>query len=133
MPVYDYRFLLNEATDMMAAASTYTAGEINFGVTNPNCARSIEFGAHLVVTEAYTDVNSGCDVTICHGAATTPTTKLSTRRITKTELQTAGKHYFIPMPPSNLQYVRVKFVPVSETSSNGTCTMWLGPREGGEE
>ena len=131
MPMYDYKFLLDEATDQCAAASTYTTAEINFGVANPNCAAQQEFGAHVVITTTYTDLTEGVNVWVMHGAATTPTTKLIARTLAVADM-VAGAHFFIPMPPTNLQYVRLKFVPVSTTSTNGACTTWLGPRTGGE-
>ena len=131
MPMYDYKLLIHEATDMCNAASTYSSGEINFGVTNPNVGANQNFGAHIVVTTAYTNLESGVDVWVVHGAATTPTTKLCNRRLPVASM-TAGAHFYIPIPPTNLQYMRLEFIPVSETSSNGACTAWLGPPTGDE-
>ncbi len=131
MPMYDYKFLLDEAVDQCAAASTYTTAEINFGVANPNVAAHQEFGAHVVITTTYTNLESGVNVWVAHGAATAPTTKLCARTLPVADM-VAGAHFFIPIPPTNLQYMRLKFVPVSETSTNGACTTWLGPRNGGE-
>ena len=131
MPMYDYKFLLDEAVDQCAAASTYTTAEINFGVANPNVGANQNFGAHVVITTAYTNLESGVDAWVVHGAATTPTTKLCCRRLPVASM-TAGAHFYIPIPPTNLQYMRMQFVPVSETSSNGACTTWLGPPTGDE-
>jgi len=130
--MYDYKFELASDLDGMAAASTNSTNEVNFGVANPNCAASQEFGAHIVITQAYTAVNSGCEIKIKHGAATAPTTTLIQRWLSQTQLGVAGAHYFIPMPPANLQYVRLQYYPTSETSTNGYHVAWLGPRTGGE-
>ena len=132
MPMYDNKFLLDEALDGMAAASTNSSLDINFGVTNPNCAVKGEFGAHIVITQAYTAVNSGCNIIVKHGAATAPTTTLIARLLTQTQLKVLGAHYFIPFPPANLQFVRLQYYPVSETSTLGYHTAWLGPRVGKE-
>jgi len=131
MPVYDYKFLLDTDVDECAAASTYSGGEINFGITNPDVGQSNMYGVHIVITTTYTNLESGVQVWYCHGAATTPTTKLAARLLPVADM-VAGAHFFFPLPPKCLQYSRLKFVPVSETSSNGALTAWLGPKEGGE-
>jgi len=131
MPINDYAMRLATDLDGMAAASTNSTWEIKFATANPNCAKNGKFGAHIVITQAYTDVNSGCNIIVKHGAASGPTTSLIQRFLSKTQLGVAGAHYFIPFPPTNLQYVRLQYYPVSETSTNGTHTAWLGPDEDG--
>ncbi len=130
MPIYDYKFLLVDNVDCLAA-NTNSTNEVDFGVANPNVAAGQEFGAHIVIKTTYTNLESGADIHVHHGAATAPTTRLISRRLTVAQM-VADKHYFIPFPPTNLQFARLKFVPVSETSTNGALTAWFGPRSGGE-
>ncbi len=125
MGMYDYKFLLVDGVDMHAAASTNSTNEVNFGVTTPGFKN---IGAHIVITQAYTDLNSGTDIHVKHGAATAPTTRLVSRRLTQTQMKVLAAHYFIPIPPNSLlQYARLQFYPVSETSTLGKLVAWLGP------
>lgn len=129
MPIRDSKMLLTSAVDGFAA-NTNSTNEIDFGVTNPNCGKNGNFGCHIIVNETYTNLESGGDFVVMHGAASAPAVRLITRRILVADL-VAGAHFFIPFPPTNLRYVRLKTIPVSETSSNGTHTAYLGPDEDG--
>jgi hypothetical protein len=123
--------LLNDAQDGFAA-NTNSTYEIDFGVANPNCAKNGAFGCHVVITTTYTDLNSGGDFVVMHSAAAAPATRLITRRLAVADM-VAGRHFFIPFPPTNLRYVRLKTIAVSETSTNGAHTAWLGPDQDGTE
>jgi len=131
MPIQDFKMRLVTAVDSMAA-NTNSTNEIDFGVADPNNGKNGNFGAHILINTTYTCVNSGCDIVVMHSAAAAPAVRLITRRLLQAQL-VAGKHYFIPFPPTNRRYVRLKFIPVSETSGDGTLTAWLGPDEDGTE
>jgi len=131
MPIRDSKMLLNDAVDGFGA-NTNSTYEIDFGVANPNCAKNGKFGCHIIVTTTYTDLDSGGYFWIMHSAAAAPATKLVCRMIPVASL-VAGRHFFIPFPPTNLRYVRLKTFAVSETSTNGAHTAYLGPDEDGTE
>ncbi len=131
MPMLDSKMVLNTALDGFSA-NTNSTNEIDFGVTNPNCGKSGKFGCHVLITTTYSDLTQGGDFIIKHGAASAPATELIRRRIAVADM-VAGRHFFIPFPPTNLRYVRLKTVPVSVTSTNGAHTAWLGPDEDGTE
>ena len=130
MPMYDYKYLLDTAT--VAADGTYTANEINFGVTNPNIGGTGKFGLHIIVTTAFANATEGMYCWVFHGAATTPTTRLVGRFFSLASL-TAGKHYFIPMPKTLLQYARAGWVKHTTDEATGVCTIYFGPDEDGAE
>ena len=69
MPIYDYKFLLEEGVDGHAAASTNSTNEVNFGITVPKFK---DMGVHIVINQAYTALNSGTDIKVktgaCHGS-----------------------------------------------------------------
>jgi hypothetical protein len=127
MPMYDYLYVTD--TDHAAAANgnTYST-EINFGYAVPGVAAANRFGAHVVITQAYTAINSGMNLRVVTGSATTPTTKVVERFLSQTQLGVLGAHYFVPIPPNSLlQYTRLKHVCVSENATLGKMTTWLGP------
>ncbi len=132
MPMYDYKLLLDDNFKAMAAGNTNSQSEINFGVTSPDVGKGDKFGVNIVVTQAYTALNSGAIIWVLHGAATSPDTKLVGRFLSKTQLGTLRAHYFIPCPPGTLlQYARLKHVCVSENATLGKITSWFGPDAGG--
>jgi hypothetical protein len=131
MPIRDSKMLLSSALDGFAA-NTNSTYEVNFGIAHPNCAKNGKFGCHIVIHCSYTDLDEGGEFIVMHGAAVAPATPLISRIIPVADM-TINKHFFIPFPPTNLQYVRLKTVPVSTTSTNGTHTAWLGPDEDGTE
>jgi hypothetical protein len=130
--MYDYKYLLTEDVDGMASATgVYSTNEIDFGRATPNVSADGNFGAHIVITQAYTAVNSGCDIHVMHSSAVNANTRLITRRLSQTQLKVLGAHYFIPIPPAHLRYVRLMYIPVSETSTLGYHVAWLGPNTDG--
>lgn len=109
------------------AADEYTDDEVNFGVTTPAVNKSGNFGLHMVVTTAYTGLDSGANLWIVHGAATAPTTKHSAMFIPVASL-TKGAHFFVPCGSTPLlQYARGLFDIVSEVATAGASTCWFGP------
>jgi hypothetical protein len=130
MPIYDYKYLLDE--DHAVTTADYSTNEVNFGVTNPNVGKSGMFGLHIVVTTTFTTLTEGMNITICNGAATTPTTVCASRFFAVGDL-VKGKHYFIPAPPSLLQYARANFAVVSTAAGAGKLTAYFGePGQGAE-
>lgn len=128
MPVYDYEFLLNEDHKAMVNGNCNSQNEVNFGIATPGVADAGNFGAHIVITQAYTAINSGAVMWVCTGASTAPTTKVVGRSLTKTQLGVLNAHYFLPIPPGSLlQYARLKGAIVSENSTLGKMTCWFGP------
>jgi len=130
--MYDYKYLLADAQVFGNAADENADNEINFGVTNPNVGRSNMFGLHIIVTTTFTGLDSGVNIEIVHGAATAPTTVCASRFFAASALA-AGKHYFIPAPPSLLQYASMNFNIVSEVATAGAITAYFGePGQGAE-
>jgi hypothetical protein len=128
----DYLYYLADAQVLGNAADENATNEINFGVTNPNVGRSGMFGAHIIVTTTFTGLDSGVNIEIVHGASTSPSTVCASRFFAASAL-TAGKHYFIPAPPSLLQYASVNFNIVSEVATAGACDIYFGePGQGAE-
>lgn len=125
MPMYDYLYLLCSEQALGNAADENADNEVNFGVTNPNVGRSGMFGLHIVVTTTFTGLDSGVNIEIVHGASTGPTTVCASRFFAVGDL-VAGKHYFIPAPPSLLQYASMNFNIVSEVATAGKITAYFG-------
>lgn len=130
MPLYDYKFLLSDAQAVMTAADEYSTNYVDFGYADPNVGRGGKFGLHLVVTTAFTGLDSGCNVWIVDGTTTSPTTKTVARFLAVASL-TAGAHFYIPGPHSLQRYVRCYYDLVSEVATAGAFTAWLGPDEDG--
>lgn len=127
MPLRDYKFLLDSDHAAGVNGNTNSTNEINFGYTAPNVGAGNKFGAHIVITQAYTAMNSGMSIRIVHGAATAPTTKLAERWLSQTQLKVLGAHYFIPCPPGSLlQFARLQHIPTSENGTLGYITAWFG-------
>ena len=132
MPMYEYKYLLADAQVFGNAADEASDNEVNSVVTNPNVGRSAMFGLHCIVTTTFTGLDSGANIQIQHGASTGPTTVCASRFFAASSL-TAGKHYFIPAPPSLLQYARMNFDIVSEVATAGAITAYFGePGQGAE-
>ena len=112
--------------------SAYTATEVYFGYASPQSnigAGGAHMGLHVYVGTAFDSLTSA-QISIVHGASTAPTTVLSSRTLTLAQLS-AGSHYFIPMAPQNLAYVRGYFAVTSSSPTAGTVFMSLGPGEDG--
>ena len=132
MPMYDYDYLLADAQVLGNAADENATNEVNFGVTNPNVGRNSMFGLHVIVTTTFTGLDSGVNIEIVHGASTGPTEVCASRFFAVASL-TKGKHYFIPGPPSLLQFASANFNIVSEVATAGAATMYFGePGQGAE-
>jgi len=132
MPMYDYKYLLCTEQVLGNAADENAENEVNFGVTNPNVGRSGMFGLHVIVTTTFTGLDSGVNLEIVHGASTGPTEVCASRFVAVANL-TKGKHYFIPAPPSLLQYASFNFNIVSEVATAGKITAYFGePGQGAE-
>jgi hypothetical protein len=135
MGMSDYKLWLHgKATptvgvDIGHAADEYSEDEVDFGVTNPNVGAGGKCGLHFVINESFNANLTSAQVWIVHGAATAPTTLLIGRYFLLAEL-VKGKHYFIPMPPTNLQFVRAYFDLTGVPTAGQVC-MWLGPDEDG--
>lgn len=132
MPINDYKLRLD--TDHKAAANgnTNSQAEVNFGLTTPGAEKGHKLAAHVMITQAYTAINSGMNLWVVTGAATAPTGKLVGRFLSKTQLGVLGAHYVIPIPPGSLlQYARLNHRCVSENATLGKMTTWFGPDDGG--
>ena len=126
MPMYDYLHLLHSDAVIGQAADEYSASEINFGVTTPAPNKSGLFGLHIIVTTTFAGCASGVTFWICHGSATTPTTKHTGMFIPVASL-VAGAHFYVPCGNiALLQYARALF-DESEVSTAGKVTMFFGP------
>lgn len=129
MPMYDYHMLLCSEQVLGNAADEYTDDEVYFGMTTPDLTGSGNFGIHMVVTTTFTGLDSGVNLWIVHGAATTPTTKHTAMFIPVSEL-VAGAHFFVAAGNRQLlAYARGLFDIVSEVATAGAATIWFGPRD----
>lgn len=129
MGLADYKYLLETANAMTTAE--YTTDEVYMAETTPGWNRGGNFGLNIVVTTAFTGLDSGIYFWLIHGAATSPTTKHSGIFVSVTAL-TAGAYFFVPAGRGVdlLQYVRGYKEPVSEAATAGATTSWLGPPTG---
>ena len=129
MPLYDYIFLLHSDTEIGQAADEYSTDEVDFEITTPAVNRKQDFGLHMIVTTDFTGLDSGVNLWITHGAATSPTTKHSCMFIPVASL-VAGAHFYIAAGEGVdiLRYARAYFDIVSEVATAGKVTMYFGPR-----
>lgn len=127
MGMYDYKYLICSAQAFGNAGSEYSDDELNFGIVTSGLNVGGQGGLHMVVTTAYTDLDSGCILWTVHGAATTPTTKHTGMFIAVADL-VAGAHFFVPWGSTPLlQYARAYFEVVSENATLGNSTCYFGP------
>jgi hypothetical protein len=141
MPMYDYKYLLTEADSTFGASGVLdnVAGTaIDFGSASPDQAKSGNFGLHVVVTTTVTitALNSGAIIWIT-GSDTDvdpliDLDKIIGRFFAKASLL-AGKHFFIPCPPTMYRYMSAEVEVVSESSATGAITAWFGPGIDGAE
>lgn len=129
MPMYDYKYLLSEAQVVGNAGDEYSDNEVNFGIVNPGVAKSNNFGLIFVVTAIFATMVD-CQVCIVHGAATAPTTLLVSRYFVLADLITLGQMYYIPCPPTILQYARMLWDVVTTNPTTGAVTAWFGTPPG---
>jgi hypothetical protein len=122
MPMYDYLYLLE--SDTAITVDAYSTSEVDFGVTNPNVAMNGNFGMHIIVTTSFVTTVS-IDFKAIDGAATAPTTHILAQRNLLLADLVAGKHYYIPFPPSMLRYVRA-YYDVNTNATAGKVTVYLG-------
>lgn len=127
MGMYEYKHLLHDDTDLGHSGTEYSTNEVNFGVSNPN-VRGMSL--YFVVTEAFNALTTAV-VGVVHGAATAPTTSLIERCIALADLDLA-KQFEIPIPPTNLQFMRAKFAVVGTNPTLGEGTLYFGPSGGGD-
>ena len=114
-----------------ASGDEYSEDELDFETAYPGFAKGgADVGLHMVINESFNTLTSVM-LTVAHGAATAPTTVLVSRYFVLADL-VAGKHYYVPMPPSVLRYVRALFDLTGSNPTTGKVCMWIGPRTGGE-
>ena len=131
MPLQDNLHYLADAQVLGNAADEYTDDEINFGMANPDVNKGGQFGVHMVVTTAFTGLDSGVILWAVHGAATTPTMKHTGMFIPVADL-VAGAHFFVPLGSIPLlQYARGLFDIVNEVATAGAADIWFGPGPAG--
>ena len=131
MPMHDYKLVLADAQVLGNAADEYSDDEANFGITTPGVNKSGNFGLHMVVTTAFTGLDSGAILWIMHGASTSPTTKHTGMFIAAADL-VAGAHFFVPCGSTPLlQYARALFDIVNEVATAGAADLWFGPGPAG--
>lgn len=142
MPISDYyNWLHGKATptvgvDIGHSGSEYSEDELDTERTYPGIGKAgPEIGLHVLVNEAFTAGGgfTSADISIAHGAATSPTTLLVSRNVLIASL-VAGAHVFVGIPPGVelLRYVRGYFAVNGGNPAAGQVCMWLGPRDGSE-
>jgi hypothetical protein len=131
MPQYDSILKLSTAQHV-ANASANSTYEIDFGMSSPtpDVGSGGKFGAHIVITQAYTNATPTHQIWIMHGP-TSGNTKLIGRYFTGTQMGVLNAHYFIPCPPGTLyEFAKLRYV-CSSTGAYGKVTAWFGPDEDG--
>ena len=131
MPISDYLFNLNAKQAMVDG--NYTTDQVDFGVTNPNVGRANKFGMHVIVTTIAGGATEGVYFWVCHDSTENPTVHHIGRFFTLAQLQTAGKHYFIPCGVSLLRYARGKCTKHTTDLNAGNFQIYFGPDEDGAE
>lgn len=120
MPMYDYLYSLEDDTAITVDA--YSTNEIDFEVTTPKVGHN--FGMHIIITATFATTVS-IDFKVMTGAATAPATNIAAHRNLLLADLVAGKHYFIPVPPTLERYVRA-YYDVNTNATAGKVTVYLG-------
>ena len=141
MPITDYRNWLHGkaaptiGVDIGHSGSEYTEDELDTERTNPGIGKGgPAVGLHVLVNEVFNTLTS-VDIGIAHGAATNPTTILTSRNITLASGNlAAGKHIFVAIPKGStlLRYVRGYVAVNGSNPTTGQVCAWLGPIDGSE-
>lgn len=118
--------------DIGHSGSEYSEDELDTERTTPGIGATGDIGLHMLVNEVFNTLTS-VDLRIAHGAATSPTTILTSRNILLAAL-VAGAHFYLPIPPGNqlLRYVRGYVGVNGSNPSTGQVCMWFGPKDGSE-
>lgn len=141
----------------LTAGSAYSTNEIDFGApatgattpfltqfpsatekgyTNPPevvGAGGVEFGLHFVVGVAF-DTLTSITLEAVSNSTTNATTVIASRPLTLAQMAIAGAHYFVPVSGAAvLEFLRAHGTLVGSNNVSGTCSMWFGPRCGGEQ
>lgn len=130
MPMFDNLMMIHEDSDLGHAGSelmdgTYTS--VDTGITTSGINLGGKFGLHLIVTEAFTDLDEGCILWITHGASTSPTTK-HTGMFVPVAALTLGAYFFVPAGTyPMLRHICGYFEVVSTNATLGEATAYLGP------
>lgn len=133
MPLNDKLLYLTGTPTVPVAITVdaYSAIEVDFGVADPNVnAGGANIGLHIIVGETFATTVS-IDFVVMHSASATATVELISRLFLVADL-TIGKHYFIPFPAKNKQYVRA-YYDVSTSASAGKVFVYIGPDTDGTE
>ena len=144
MPQYDYYLLLDNSHKHCKNSNSNSQNYIDFGVTTPSSGYNPaltyvkagkHLGVHIVVTQAYTGLNSGMNVWVQNGASSTGGSNLVARFLSRAKLNVAGNHFFLPIPPGTLlEFVKLNCHRVGATNASaGKLTTWLGPDADGAE
>lgn len=144
MPQHDYLLLLDDDHKAGANGNTNSQNYIDFGVTTPSAGENPsltyvragnKIGVHLVVTQAYTALNSGMTIRVYHKAdGTTSMTLRDEFLFTRAQLNVLGAHYFLPLRPGTLlRYAKLQHIPVSQNGTLGKIQTWFGPGADGAE
>ncbi len=143
------------AAAFLTAGSAYSTNEIDFGAPaagtstpylpefpsltekgySPSASQfggNIEWGLHLVVGVAF-DTLTSITLDAVSAATTNATTIIASRPLTLAQLAIAGAHYFVAVNTQQvLEFLRGHGTLVGSNNVAGTCSMWFGPRTGGE-
>lgn len=124
---------MTTGVDIGHSGSEYTADEIDTEITSPGYGKAgAELGLHVLVNEVFNTLTSA-DISIVHGAATSPTTVVATRNVVLASL-VAGAHIYVPWPKGMdmLRYLRGYFAVNGSNPTTGQVCVWFGPPDGSE-
>ncbi|MDD2657198.1 MAG: hypothetical protein PHD04_00870 [Candidatus Pacebacteria bacterium] len=128
--MYDYLYLLD--SDHAVTTADYSTTEVYFGRDNPNVGKSGMFGLHVIITTSFGNMTEGMDIQICSDSTASATTVIASRHLAVAEM-TAGKHFYIPAPPSIAGYCRARWNVTSTAANAGKLTGYFGePGQGAD-
>lgn len=130
MPLSDYKLWVE--SDHAVTTADYSSTELNFGIAGPNIGKANMFGLHVIITTAFATLTEGMDIEICSDATAGATSVIASRHFAVGDL-VAGKHYYIPAPPTTLQYVRARWHVTSTAATAGKLSGYFGePGQGAD-
>jgi len=125
MGFYDAKLLFTADGGDAITASAYSANEIDWEETYPDKGEGEPLVVRFIVETAFKSAANTLTISLVHGAATAPTTKLVSTAAIAASALTAGA--YIPelkIPDQHLRYMRLYFE-VSSALEDGYITAFV--------
>jgi hypothetical protein len=79
------------------------------------------------------DTLTSITLDVCSNTTTNATTIIASRPLTLAQMAVVGAHYFLGVNTQQvLEFLRAHGTLTGSNNVSGTCSMWFGPRTGGE-